>query len=729
MKRAITRQAAIIGAAILCLCSHPIGLSAQVITRVLGEGQDVRGLIPWRTSGQAGLEAPIVFKQLPAVDAAAVSREDSITGREMPRIGVKREVGWGMEDGEWSEHGNFYTWRLAAYAEGAKSLSLRFEGLSLPPGSSMYIYNDATRFLIGPIRQQNIQAGKYNSDYLNGSYAIVEAMVPKEAAEGFRLGIGSYDFGVIELRNSAFDEDFGTSLDCNVNTACPEGQGWEHQIRSVCKIIHPCIGACTGTLINNECNDLTPFLLTANHCICEENLGEYIFRFNYESPVCTDDSGNPQGVEPPPSAWLTYSGAELRASWGGTDFALLELNEPAHPDLAFSGWDRSGVPPQNSTYIHHPSGDVKKISFDAGVSNINGLFFEFELTPGVNGDFGSLQGSSSGAAQFNDNRLIVGQHSGGTPWIIECDSGNNQNWNGMLFHSWAGAGTDISRLCNWLGNCGQAPPVTIDGIEIPAVEGEFFLCDSEAYVLTGAPPGYGPAEWSASPAHLFSPPAAGSGPVASLSRNGVQKGGAAVAFRLERQGCGAIELEKDIWVGEPVAITNVPDPTICVGRLVQENEYLLPQSPGATAYALSSGSPSLYVFPENPEPGQPVMFIATQPGLHPVYLTASNPCGQASAVIYIEAVDCDSGPFHHRPGAPGGASLFPNPAYGTVSVRHGYDRPVQAAIMSPLGVAVDAFWAEAGQSGRDIARLPAGVYFLKLMPPGEPAIVLKFVKR
>jgi hypothetical protein len=123
------------------------------------------------------------------------------------------------------------------------------------------------------------------------------------------------------------------------------------------------------------------------------------------------------------------------------------------------------------------------------------------------------------------------------------------------------------------------------------------------------------------------------------------------------------------------------------------------------------------------------MFIATQPGLHPVYLTASNPCGQASAVIYIEAVDCDSGPFHQRPGAPGGASLFPNPAYGTVSVRHGYDRPVQAAIVSPLGVAVDAFWAEAGQSGRDIARLPAGVYFLKLMPPGEPAIVLKFVKR
>ena len=179
MKRAITRQAAIIGAAILCLCSHPIGLSAQVITRVLGEGQDVRGLIPWRPSGQAGLEAPIVFKQLPAVDAAAVSREDSITGREMPRIGVKREVGWGMEDGEWSEHGNFYTWRLAAYAEGAKSLSLRFEGLSLPPGSSMYIYNDATRFLIGPIRQQNIQAGKYNSDYLNGSYAIVLKFVKR----------------------------------------------------------------------------------------------------------------------------------------------------------------------------------------------------------------------------------------------------------------------------------------------------------------------------------------------------------------------------------------------------------------------------------------------------------------------------------------------------------------------------------------------------------------------
>ena len=63
---------------------------------------------------------------------------------------------------------------------------------------------------------------------------------------------------------------------------------------------------------------------------------------------------------------VTYNRATFRAAWNNTDFALMELRNSPAGDSRFSwlGWDRSGNAPTSGTGIHHPSGDVMKISFD-----------------------------------------------------------------------------------------------------------------------------------------------------------------------------------------------------------------------------------------------------------------------------------------------------------------------------------------------------------------------------
>lgn len=132
------------------------------------------------------------------------------------------------------------------------------------------------------------------------------------------------------------------------NAICPEGDPWRDQIRSVAMIVVGGGGICTGTLINNCAQDGTPYFLTANHCLPGNlNVSTWVFRFNWDSPVCGANQNGP--------TTQTVSGATLLANSGNTDVALLQLNStpPSNYNVYYSGWDRSGVPHQSDR--HPPS--------------------------------------------------------------------------------------------------------------------------------------------------------------------------------------------------------------------------------------------------------------------------------------------------------------------------------------------------------------------------------------
>jgi lysyl endopeptidase len=104
----------------------------------------------------------------------------------------------------------------------------------------------------------------------------------------------------------------------------------------------------------------------------------------------------------------------LRASEANADFALLELNQTPDPSLGifYAGWTRSGQPASSVTAIHHPKGDLMKISIDVNpviaVSFFGGGPDYWRATF----DQGIVQPGSSGSPLFDPNHRIVGQLSG-----------------------------------------------------------------------------------------------------------------------------------------------------------------------------------------------------------------------------------------------------------------------------------------------------------------------------
>ena len=86
-----------------------------------------------------------------------------------------------------------------------------------------------------------------------------------------------------------------------------------------------------------------------------------IFYFNYESTNCDDPSIEPIART---MTGCTKVSASSNAGILGSDFFLILLNENIPDDINayFMGWDRTGMLSSNGVTIHHPQGDIKKIS-------------------------------------------------------------------------------------------------------------------------------------------------------------------------------------------------------------------------------------------------------------------------------------------------------------------------------------------------------------------------------
>jgi len=130
--------------------------------------------------------------------------------------------------------------------------------------------------------------------------------------------------------------DFGSSGPCEINVNCPSGYSWSDEKRSVALVITS-NGTrwCSGSIMNNVRQDLTPYFLTADHCN-DGFTAVWVIMFNYESPSCTNLDGPLN---------YTISGAKLKAGSSATDFCLVELNE-AIPDsyyVHYSGWNAVDV--------------------------------------------------------------------------------------------------------------------------------------------------------------------------------------------------------------------------------------------------------------------------------------------------------------------------------------------------------------------------------------------------
>lgn len=391
---------------------------------------------------KAGLsfpKAPVVI--MPTLDVQALMTEDAVrdaSGVKGPfRFGFNHATDFSLgNSGAWSTLPNGdRVWRLAITCPGAYSINFEFHDYMVPEGAQVFVYNGAGDVLGAFTAESNGGQPTMGVGQLAGERITIEYLEPLAVQGMGRLQVGQVTHAYRDILGLA--KGLGDSGSCNNNVVCPEGDPWSDQIRSVALITVGGSGACTGTLINNCTEDGTAYFLTARHCLPgNQNVNNWVYRFNWESPVCGSNQNGPTNQ--------TLSGSTLLATNAGSDMALVRINTapPASYNVFYSGWDRSGDAPTSTVGIHHPSGDIKKISFDNDPA-IFGTMGGAQCWRVQDWEDGTTEPGSSGSGLWSQNGHLIGQLYGG-----QASCNNNVNdYYGRFDVSW-------SQLSAHLGNCG-----------------------------------------------------------------------------------------------------------------------------------------------------------------------------------------------------------------------------------------------------------------------------------
>ena len=386
----------------------------------------------------------------PTPDIEALRLEDEIldqTGDNPWRFGYNNPTQVNsLNQGIWltTKNGD-QLWLLRIKCPGALTVNLAFDHTNIPNGNELFVYNPDKSFILGKFTQYHLYEGQLGTELVPGDEVIIEYFVPANHDKGL-IQLNTVTHGY-RTAGEFYEKAFGSSGACNFNVNCPQGAAWQQERNGVVMLVSGNSGFCSGSLINNTLNNGKPYVLTANHCY--SNPASWIFRFNWQSAGCNNPATEP--------TFQSLSGAVLRARASASDFCLVEIigglqggTVPSAYTPYFNGWDNSGNTPTSAVGIHHPSGDIKKIS----IENDPLISTTFGSCPpnshwGITGwDEGVTEGGSSGSPIFDQNHRIVGQLHGGAS---ACGAAVLSDEYGKISYSWTPANSDsTNQLKYWL---------------------------------------------------------------------------------------------------------------------------------------------------------------------------------------------------------------------------------------------------------------------------------------
>ena len=580
-------------------------------------------------------QVPVIT--MPAFNAGLMIQEDSIRSRngiKSMRFAKSFEVKIDLKSQGLMEvvKDSGAVWRLGIKSLGAYSINIIFSDFELPSNAELFIYSSDRQNIIGAFTSENNQKFKsFATTPIKGDEVFVELFEPNDVEFPSRTIIGQVNHDYKNIFNLLNEKGvccgYNQSESCEVNIICsPQGDNWQSEKHSVCRIIISGTYYCSGAFVNNTNNDGTPYFLTANHCYSDFTdlnaaANNTIFYFNYESPTCTNQDG---------LTLQQISGATYKANWANSDFFLEELNTqpPLNYNVYYSGWDRNNTTASNETGIHHPMGDVKKISSSSNpvtstayISNtIDSLANHWRIiwTSGV------TEGGSSGSPLYNQDKRIIGQLHGG---YSDCTTNGlygptQPDWYGKFFSSWIGDSTFSSQLSHWLDPCNLRVP-TLNGKYFYSISGPYAVCSSNTtYTVNNLLSGY-TVSWSKSSNITYVSGQGTNSYIVKYNGNGNVTGWIQATINST---CGSVILPQyTVWLGNPVGkdpynnnITLIggyngyPSPLPCIYDYSFGKTYGVSLSytpvPGASSYTWTGITNGLY-------PGTyGAAFIPTSPG-------------------------------------------------------------------------------------------------------------------
>lgn len=403
------------------------------------------------------------FVLLPGLDETYIRGEEA----KLPKDGEIHTIGRSVPANLTMENsGTWYdladgrkVWVLRVKTPGAIATTAEIFNLFIPAGAQLFISDPAGQTRYGAYTVSD-NGEFFGSDIVKGDEIVFEYVQPASVKGTASMTIRDIFHLYRDVEFVESTRDFGDAASCEVNINCsPAGDNWQNQKRGVARIYvvnGTEAGWCSGTLINNLANDCKKYFLTAYHC-GQRSSGtfgptytQWRFYFNYEAVGCTNPTTQPS------YNMLTGCTEKAKASIsGGSDFILCELTGTitAAMNLYMNGWNKSTSPTGNGVSIHHPAGDIKKISkyttlttstWSGGASSAH---WRVVWTNTGNGT-GVTEGGSSGSPLFDGGGLIIGTLTGGGSY---CTATTQPDYYGKMSYHWeSNAGGTTTQLKTWL---------------------------------------------------------------------------------------------------------------------------------------------------------------------------------------------------------------------------------------------------------------------------------------
>ena len=427
-----------------------------IISAFSAYSQVDRGGVPRSFQPQFLLKSQPQVVDIESPDLRAIEAEDDEAARfeKSYRVGIEVPVNISLTDaGQWDnliDGGRIC--RLTLNCSRAQGLGINFGKVQLPAGSDIFVYTPDKQNVLGAYSPAEIQHSRtFTTRPVYGDKIVIEYYEPSTAYESAELLISGLTYMYRGFEKIVSTElKSASSGSCEVNVNCEEGQDWQNQKQGTVKILTK-VGTkffyCSGTLMNNTSQDFSGLLLSASHCSNDffggsataDDFSRWVFYFNYESPDCVSSAAQEQ----------TVLGAEMLATSDspssiGSDFLLLHLLEDIPPKYNpfYCGWDAGNGNSSTGVCIHHPDGDIKKIStyispLTSGTwGSEPNTHWVVRWAATVNGH-GVTEGGSSGSPLFDDEGLVIGTLTGGES---SCQNPTGPDMYGKISYSWTSNG-------------------------------------------------------------------------------------------------------------------------------------------------------------------------------------------------------------------------------------------------------------------------------------------------
>jgi len=330
-----------------------------------------------------------------------------------PALPAARDFAWRAVEG-----GHAAQVAVSSPDAGALRLAVALAGVPLDVEMVVFGSTQPGR-LLGPVRVGSIadRTAPWWTPVTDGETQTIEFFVPgahDPKALPLRIARVSHVFTTLASAFAKRTADIGDSGACNVDIKCSSlqsSQAFLNARNAAAQMVISdggFVALCTGTLLNDiDTSTQKPWFFSANHCFENESqpfktaaqMQTVASTLNtlwfFEANACGDRSV-------PPYVQLT-GGATFIYNKPGGDILFVRLNDTPPSGSYFSGWDSNSVPVGVPVItIHHPQGDLKKVS--------EGTMLRYSSPPVTGGattqfietrwTSGTTEGGSSGAGLF-----------------------------------------------------------------------------------------------------------------------------------------------------------------------------------------------------------------------------------------------------------------------------------------------------------------------------------------